>query len=169
MPASKYATPQWAWLRRLQLTPARAVRTIAAVTLLVTVISGAAMHVVDRREFPTIGRGLWWAMQTVTTVGYGDAVPHATPGRVVAIVVMLSAITFITVVTAAVTAILIDRSGGMPAGDSNSPEDLLVEISRRLARLERALGSGGFADATGQGRTQHELQREHEPMIRRSS
>jgi voltage-gated potassium channel len=147
MPASEYATPRWAWLRRIQLTPASAVRTIAAVTLLVTVLSGAAMHIVDRREFPTIGRGLWWAAQTVTTVGYGDAVPHSTAGRVVAIVVMLSAIAFVTVVTAAVTAILIDRSRGVPATASSSPEELLVEINRRLARLERALGSGGFADA----------------------
>jgi voltage-gated potassium channel Kch len=135
MPASNYATPRWALLRRIQLTPAKAVRTIAAVTLLVTLISGAAMHAVDRREFPTIGRGLWWAVQTVTTVGYGDAVPHATTGRVVAIVVMLSAIAFVTVVTAAVTAILIDRG----RGGSSSPEDLLVEINERLARLDRAL------------------------------
>jgi voltage-gated potassium channel Kch len=135
MPASKYATPRWAWLRRLQLTPARAIRAIAAVTLLATVMSGAAMHIVDRREFPTIGRGLWWAVQTITTVGYGDAVPHATAGRLVAIVVMLSAIAFVTVVTAAVTAILIDRG----RGGSGSPEELLVEINERLARLDRVL------------------------------
>jgi voltage-gated potassium channel len=105
------------------------------------------MHVVDRPEFPTIGRGLWWSAQTVTTVGYGDVVPHSTTGRVLAIVVMLSAIAFLTVVTAAVTAILIDRSRGVPARASDSPEELLVEINQRLERLERSLGSGGFADA----------------------
>ena len=146
MPASEYAPPRWARLRRLQLTPASALRTIAAVTLPVTLASGVAMHLVDRREFPTIGGGVWWAAQTVTTVGYGDVVPHGTAGRAVAVVVMLSAVAFVTVVTAAVTAILIDRSRGVPVGSSNSPELLLVEINQRLTRLERAVGSGQFAD-----------------------
>jgi len=40
------------------------------VTLLVTLASGVAMRLIDPEEFPTIGRGLWWAAQTVTTVGY---------------------------------------------------------------------------------------------------
>jgi voltage-gated potassium channel len=122
---------------------------VAAVTLLVTLLCGTAMHIVDRREFPTIGRGLWWAAQTVTTVGYGDVVPHSTTGRFLAIVVMLCAITFVTVVTAAVTAILIDRSRGVPARGPDSPEELLVEINQRLERLERSLGGGGFADPPG--------------------
>jgi voltage-gated potassium channel len=147
MPASEYAPPRWAWLRRLHLTPAKAVRTIAAVTLLVTLISGTAMHVFDRREFPTVGRGLWWAAQTVTTVGYGDVVPRSTVGRVVAIAVMLTAIAFVTVVTAAVTAILIDRTRGVPDGASSSPEELLLEINQRLERLERAVHDGGSAYA----------------------
>jgi voltage-gated potassium channel Kch len=38
------------------------------------------MRLVDGKEFPTIGRGLWWAAETVTTVGYGDVVARATPG-----------------------------------------------------------------------------------------
>jgi hypothetical protein len=123
------------------------------------------MHLLDRRELPTIGRGLWWAAQTVTTVGYGDLVPHSTAGRIVAVVVMLSAITFVTVVTAAVTAILIDRSRGVPAGGSTTPEDLLVEINQRLARLERTLGSGDFADAIRPRPAQHESKLEREPII----
>jgi voltage-gated potassium channel len=136
---------------------------IAAVTLLVTLVTGAAMHVLDRREFPTIGRGLWWAVQTVTTVGYGDVVPHSTAGRIVAFVAMLSAITFVAIVTAGVTAIVIDRSRGVPAGESSSPEQLLTEINQRLARLERTLGYGGFTDAIGPG-TAH-AQTKRSPII----
>ena len=56
----------------------------------------------------TIGRGLWWAAQTVTTVGYGNAVPQSTAGRALALVVMVCAIAFLSVVTAAITAALID-------------------------------------------------------------
>jgi voltage-gated potassium channel len=127
--------------------------------LLVTLASGVAMHLVDRREFPTIGRGLWWAAQTVTTVGYGDVVPHAAAGRAVAVAVMLTAIAFVTVVTAAVTAILIDRSRGVPVDSADSPEALLVEINQRLARLERSLGNGVPADAIASEAAQAETNR----------
>lgn len=100
--------PPWALLARIEWTPARAVRAIAAVTLLVTLASGATMCVVDHKEFPTFGRGLWWAAQTVSTVGYGDVVPHETSGRFLAVLVMLCALAFLTVVTAAITATLLE-------------------------------------------------------------
>jgi voltage-gated potassium channel len=102
--------PGWALVARLEWTPARAVRAIACVTLLVTLASGALMWLIDRKEFPTLGRGLWWAAQTVSTVGYGDVVPHATRGRLVAVMVMLSALAFLTVVTAAITATLLESA-----------------------------------------------------------
>jgi voltage-gated potassium channel len=53
---------------------------------------------------------LWWAAETVSTVGYGDVVPHATRGRLVAVMVMLSALAFLTVVTAAITATLLEST-----------------------------------------------------------
>jgi voltage-gated potassium channel len=102
--------PRRALVARLDWTPARAVRAIACVTLLVTLASGALMWLIDRKEFPTLGRGLWWAAQTVSTVGYGDVVPHATRGRLVAVMVMLSALAFLTVVTAAITATLLEST-----------------------------------------------------------
>jgi voltage-gated potassium channel len=102
--------PRQALVARLEWTPARAVRAIACVTLLVNLASGTLMWLIDRKEFPTLGRGLWWAAQTVSTVGYGDVVPHATRGRLVAVVVMLSALAFLTVVTAAITATLLEST-----------------------------------------------------------
>jgi voltage-gated potassium channel len=123
-----------------RLTPVRAVRAISAVTLLVTLASGVAMRLIDGKEFPTIGRGLWWAAQTVTTVGYGDVVPRTTPGRALALVVMVCAVAFLTVVTAAITAALIERehhrrlSTGSGLADSQ-----LQEISDRIDRLEESL------------------------------
>ena len=36
------------------------------------------MWLIDRDDFPTIGSGLWWSIQTITTVGYGDNVPTST-------------------------------------------------------------------------------------------
>lgn len=111
------------------MTPVRAMRLIAASTLLVTVVSGIAMRIVDGREFPTVGLGLWWAAQTVTSVGYGDAVPHETAGRLLALLVMFNAIAFLTVVTGAVTATLIDARARHTAR----------ELDERLDRLEQEL------------------------------
>jgi voltage-gated potassium channel len=64
-------------LTRKPLTTARAARIIASATLFITIISGVLMHFTDKKTFPNIGDGLWWAIQTVTTVGYGDLVLQA--------------------------------------------------------------------------------------------
>ena len=58
--------------RDVDLTARRAVLIIASVTTLVTVAAGFLMREVDSKDFSTIGQGMWWAVQTVTTVGYGD-------------------------------------------------------------------------------------------------
>ena len=42
------------------------------------------MRVLDHKEYPNIFIGMWWAIQTVTTVGYGDVTPKAVAGRIVA-------------------------------------------------------------------------------------
>ena len=68
------------------------------------------MHFTDKKTFPNIGDGLWWAIQTVTTVGYGDLVPTSTAGRFVAALVMVVGIGFLTVVTAAITSAFIESA-----------------------------------------------------------
>src|SRR5262249_23239319 len=94
-----------------------------------------------------IGLGLWWAAQTVTTVGYGDVVPHETAGRIVALLVMFDAVGFMTVVTGAVTATLIEGARGRPGRAASIPAQL-DEISNRLARLEAALLGPERAEAS---------------------
>ena len=68
------------------------------------------MTLVDHQNFPSVGLGLWWAVQTVTTVGYGDNVPQNVAGRAVATLVMLGGIGFVTVITAAITSGFVARS-----------------------------------------------------------
>jgi voltage-gated potassium channel Kch len=115
---------------RASLTPIGAARAIAATTLVVTIVSGVLIHIVDSSEYPTLGRGWWWAAETVTTVGYGDVVPKATAGRIVAVFVMLSGLAFLTVATAAISARLIE---------SRRRSDELEAIAERLDRLEALL------------------------------
>jgi voltage-gated potassium channel Kch len=64
----------------------------------------------DPHNFASVGLGIWWALQTVTTVGYGDVVPNTVAGRIVGSVEMVLGVAFIAFVTAGVTSALIQRS-----------------------------------------------------------
>ncbi len=128
-------------LLRRQLTPRRAALAIALATVVVTLGAGALMRVLSPHDFGSVWIGFWWAVQTVTTVGYGDVVPHSTSGRIVAAVVMLVGIGFLTVVTASVTAALVESYR------RRAPDPMMVELDSRLdeigvrlERIENALG-----------------------------
>ena len=127
-------------LLRETFTARRAAGIIAGFTVLVTVAGGVLERVLDHEEYPTIGKGLWFALQTVTTVGYGDVTPARREGRIIAAVVMLAGIGFLAVITASVTAGLIES--GRRRFSARSEADLterLGELSERLARIEAAL------------------------------
>jgi voltage-gated potassium channel len=114
-------------------TARRAGVVIGVVTVVVAVAGGVAIWLLDKSEFPTIGSGLWWALQTVTTVGYGDHVPSKTEGRFVAGVVMVTGIGFLSVVTASISAMFVESARRRRG---RSTDDLLLEW---LDRIEKAL------------------------------
>jgi voltage-gated potassium channel Kch len=128
------------WIQRAS-TPRGAAVVIASVTTSITVCAGLAMTVLDREGFPSIGSALWWAVQTVTTVGYGDNVPQTTAGRLVAALVMLLGIGFVTVITASITSSFVARQNRQQtaAGDDAPYAEQLQRIDERLARIEAAL------------------------------
>ena len=99
------------------------------------------MTLVDSKNFPSIGSGLWWAVQTVTTVGYGDNVPTSLAGRLVAVLVMLLGIGFLTVITASITSTFVTRlrRNGPPKGAEVATAEQLRQLDRRLERIEAAL------------------------------
>jgi voltage-gated potassium channel len=122
-----------AHLTRREMTARRAGRAIALTTLVITIAGGLLVRVTDPEDFPTVGRGMWWAVQTVTTVGYGDVVPHHTSGRAVGTVLMLNGIALLSVITAAITATLIEQARRRrPAGD----ESVLAAVKRIESRLD---------------------------------
>jgi voltage-gated potassium channel Kch len=124
-------------ITRRPLTAVRAGRTIAATMVLVALAGAFAMTLVDREEFPTLGSGLWWSAQTVTTVGYGDHVPTTTAGQLVAFAVMVMGIAFISVVTAAISAALIEGARRrFSAADDAARARELSDVVDRLERIE---------------------------------
>jgi voltage-gated potassium channel len=127
------------WIARAT-TPRGAAVVIASVTTVTTVVAGLLMTVIDRDNFPSLGGGLWWAVQTVTTVGYGDAVPESAGGQLLAALVMLLGIGFLTVITAAITSTFVARSARQPQAGSRDPSaEQLRRMDERLERIEAAL------------------------------
>jgi voltage-gated potassium channel len=88
---------------------------------------------------------LWWAIVTVTTVGYGDRYPVTEGGRIVAAVLMLVGIGLIGVLTATVASVFIkEHTDANKEELKKSHADLgqqLALISDRLADVERRLGA----------------------------
>ncbi len=108
---------------------------IVTATAIVVVGAGALIRVLDHHEYASIWVGMWWSLQTVTTVGYGDVTPHKTIGRLVGAFVMLEGIAFVAIVTAAITSSFVARAEReqMQAGD----EEADAAVARLEARFDQ--------------------------------
>jgi voltage-gated potassium channel len=123
------------------VTPRGAAIVIATATIAITFGSALLMTVVDNEDYSSLGSALWWAIQTTTTVGYGDHVPTTPAGRLLAALVMLFGIGFLAVITAAITSTFVarnaqrdDRPGAEPA-----TAEQVRGLDRRLELIEAAL------------------------------
>ena len=113
---------------------------IVVATAMVVFGAGVLITLIDREEYPNIGIGMWWALQTVTTVGYGDVAPTEFGGRLVGAAVMLEGTAFIAIVTAVITSTFVARAAGEQEAahrkDELSDRELM---ERRFDELERKL------------------------------
>ena len=116
---------------------------IVSATLIVVVGSGVLIWALDHDEYPNIWVGMWWALQTVTTVGYGDVSPTNPSGRIIGAVVMLYGVAFVTIFVAAITSIFVTRASqerGIAEDEAEQRiEARLDVIDDRLGRLEELL------------------------------
>jgi voltage-gated potassium channel len=113
---------------------------LAAATLVITAVAGVAAWFLSPEGFDTLGDSLWWAAQTVTTVGYGDVVPKTTGGRLIGLVVMVFGVAAVSLITALVTSSFIRYQEGRAGGELDRHQqliDALTRIERRLDALER--------------------------------
>jgi voltage-gated potassium channel len=122
----------------------RILRFLTVAVFAIAIAAGALMTIVDKDGFPTVGTGVWWAVVTFCTVGYGDVVPTTPLGKSVAAVVMVLGIMFISLLTAIVTSAYIDRARAEREAAEEAVEeamlDTLRQIEGRMAALERRLG-----------------------------
>ena len=118
------------WMERLTL--GRAIGTIVGVATLMVLTGGTLVRIVEPDVFTDIGLSFWWAMTTVTTVGYGDVVPESTAGRIVGAALMLTGVSLIPLVTSVAVSILTAKREEV----RNREQDArLMAIERQLDAL----------------------------------
>jgi voltage-gated potassium channel len=87
----------------------RAIGVIVVATGVFVVLAAVAMRLADPDQFPNMGEALWFSVETVSTVGYGDVVPTTGPGKLVAGVIMMVGLAFVPAVTAIVVSTFVAR------------------------------------------------------------
>lgn len=90
----------------------RKVTVFLGTVLIIATILGALMYLIEgpKHGFTSIPRAMYWAIVTVTTVGYGDIAPQTVPGQVLAAVAMILGYSIIAVPTGIVSAELVEAS-----------------------------------------------------------
>ena len=116
-----------------------AANVIVTATALIVAAGGILIRFVDHKEYSSIWVGMWWILQTVTTVGYGDYTPKAISGRLISAAVMLWGVAFLAITTAAITSVFVaraQRERALGQQDEQAPVMAgLVRVDQQLAGL----------------------------------
>jgi voltage-gated potassium channel len=120
------------WYERLTLV--RAISTVLVIAIVLVLVAGALERIVEPDTFTSIGVAYWWAVATVTTVGYGDVVPEDPAGRVVAAMLMLTGLALIPTLTSVIVSTLIAKHR---QEDQERLEEMMARLEEHLDRIER--------------------------------
>jgi voltage-gated potassium channel len=134
---------------RRRLSWIQALALVTAITGFVVFAGATLVRYADPLNFPTYWTGLWWAVTTVTTVGYGDVVPATTGGRLVAVCLMFVGIGCFAFMTAVAASAIVIGEEEVIEREESTVLLRLGELNARLDRIETTLQAGG-PDATSQ-------------------
>jgi voltage-gated potassium channel len=116
---------------------------VAGSTSLVLFVAALAVLDAERRNpdanITTFGDATWWAMTTVTTVGYGDRYPTTGTGRMIAAGLMLAGIALLGVVTASLASWLIDKVQQVEEESQAATRRDVAALAREVAALREQL------------------------------
>ena len=108
----------------------RRLRTLLAALIFFIFLFGYLFYV-SEPDVRNLGDGVWWALVTITTVGYGDITPVTTLGRVVASSLMLLGLGLIATITAIVSAKFIQNFV-----DHHTNDDVLEKLDEMQLELD---------------------------------
>ena len=116
------------------LRPRVAASIIAILWVIAIVIFGIVERLVDPETFDNIWLGMWWATQTVTTVGYGDVVPDETAGQLIATVLMIGGLSLFAVITGFITSAFVARAQAENRARADDP--VIVKLGEIEAQIK---------------------------------
>jgi voltage-gated potassium channel len=137
-------------IKRKGLRPRVAASVTAVVWLIAIAVFGIVERLVDPDSFDNVWLAMWWATQTVTTVGYGDVVPSQTAGQLVATILMVGGLSLFAVITGMITSVFVTRAQSESRSEgedvvSGKLDHLATELEavrRQLATLADDRASG---------------------------
>jgi voltage-gated potassium channel len=114
---------------------------LASTFLVLALLGAVVIWLLDEKNFSSFSLAVWWALQTVTTVGYGDVVPTTAAGKFIGSIEMVVGISFIAFLTATVTSTAIER------GAAEKQKAALKAATENTQRIIDVLGHTGAAVA----------------------
>jgi voltage-gated potassium channel len=101
-----------------------------AITSVLILVGGGCLSILEPETVKGgFGDGIWWAVVTASTVGYGDIAPTTLPGRLIAVLLMVVGIGLMSTLAASITTYFVQQNSGTEMKD----------IAARLDRIERIL------------------------------
>lgn len=139
-------------IERKGLRPRDAAYLIAVFWTIAVLAFGAVERLVDPKTFHSIWLGMWWAVETVTTVGYGDIIPDQTAGKIIAAFLMVGGLSLIAVVTAAITSGFVSRADAQRQAAGEDPvmqklEEIAAELQAVRTELTHLRSTTGTDDS----------------------
>jgi voltage-gated potassium channel len=113
-----------------------------AVMIVAVALVGALLVVGFERNstgnIKSIGDAIWWAIATVSTVGYGDFLPVTVEGRVVAVILMVMGVVFYSILTANLAAFFVETTS---EGEETATRKSFEELGQKLESIEQELAA----------------------------
>ena len=128
---------------------------VATAAAALVLLSGELLTLLEPTTVPGgFWQGVWWAAVTVTTVGYGDIVPQTTPGRVLAVILMLTGLGVVSTLAASISAYFIGHSEQADVKNLVTRLDRIEAMLGQLTSVEaqRRSADGGQPISAGRGR-----------------
>jgi voltage-gated potassium channel len=128
------------WITRNGLRPRYAAYLVIATWLVAVLAFGIFQRLAEPETYPSIWLAWWWAIQTVTTVGYGDVVPQEPAGKAVAAILMIGGLAVLSVLTATITSSFVARRQERARAQHADPiVQAITELSAKVDSLEAEL------------------------------
>ena len=149
----------------MERAPGTAIRTrfmayvIASAIILIYTVALSVLSFekgAQNANITTMGDSLWWAMVTITTIGYGDFYPVTVLGRWAAAALMVGGFVVLSMVTAAVSSWLVESvaaaTDARKEADAAAKSDELARLTAQIERLQDQLAPGPMEPGSGQTR-----------------